>query len=430
MDWQTVRTWAMANLRLIFFITGTIFLLIFLIFGGDSPDSDILGGGFWTLIASGLLFWGSHKTSGTGSKVLGIIAIMLLIIWAWPRIFPFLNTWGFAPNLFLTLAILVFIWIWKKGNGFLFWRLGLFIILIVCWLGNRGAEFKDSINAFLTSAGIEFKMPDLKTPKTIENIFGGLSGYAENLSAQKASELKERMVKNGSTFYNHDGTKFTKKEVSASEEFIKVFLLGESIHKDGLTFEKVRIGDPATGEEAWVYSGILLSSPTAKPATAKSTISGKAPEWEIAKDCPINFSGRTFSNTVGPDGERAYTGEVYTECFLETGYDYKITFSGEYTKRLITQEHRVSWRGFSPQSQGIVKPFPQYEVGALTLRIGSKDGLHPEAKKDFIVFTPTEAVKIFAEVNVNREEAEYRNPKVGSKLKNSTLSIKLERRPI
>lgn len=158
---------------------------------------------------------------------------------------------------------------------------------------------------------------------------------------------------------------------------------------------------------------------------------GVLPKWETVKECPIHFSGRIFSDTVGPNGERPLTGEVYTECFLKFGYEYKITYSGEHTKYLITKRYpHISWRGWRPQSQGMNKPFPDYNFGALMLRIGNQEGFHPQEKQDFIIFTPKENVKIFGELNVNREYDEYFNPNVGSKIKDSTLSIKIERRPI
>ena len=316
---------------------------------------------------------------------------------------------------------------WKSGKGLFAWRMFLFIFLVVCWIGAKGVIFKDSFNAFLSSTGIEFKIPEM--PETVKNITTGFSGYMKNFSAQKISQSKERLVKNGSTFYSYDGINFTKKDFSSEEEFIKVFILGEPVQKNGFSYNNVRIGDPATGEDAWVYSGILLISPTASTPPPASKTGGNAPEWETVGNCPIHFSGRTFSTTVGPDGERANTGEVYTECFLENGYDYKITFSGEYTKKLITQEHKVSWRGFNPQSQGIAKPFPDYDFGALMLRIGNQVGIHPEKGKDFVVFAPMDSEKVFAEINVNRDPEEYHDSK-GSKLKNSTLSIKIERRPL
>jgi hypothetical protein len=421
----------MANLRIVFFIIGIILLLGYIFFGGNSPDSKIPGGGFGTFIASALLFWGAYKTTGMGSKALNVIAIILLVVWAWPRALPWLNSLGITPNIIMILAILVGIWMVKGGKGFLAWRMFLLIFLVACWIGAKGAVLKDSFNAFLASTGIELKMPNVEIPKTIKNITSGISGYTQHISAQKISQSKERLVKNGSTFYNYDGTGFTKKDFPSKEEFIKVFILDEQVTKDGLTFEKVRIGDPATGEDAWVYSGILLTSPKATTSST-SNIEGSAPEWEMVKDCPIHFSGRIFSNTVGPNGERANSGEIYSECFMEVGYDYKVTYSGTYSEFFVRKPwyDNISWQGWNPQSQGIDKPFPSYNYGALMLRIGNKESLHPESGKDFIVFTPTEAVKIFAELNINREDGEYYHLTEGAKLKNSTLSLKLERRPL
>ncbi|KKP67121.1 MAG: hypothetical protein UR66_C0009G0100 [Candidatus Moranbacteria bacterium GW2011_GWE1_35_17] len=427
MNWSTARTWVMANLRIAIPAIGFILFSGYLLFGGNSPDSNVPGGGFGTFIVSGLIFWGAYRV-GTGAtqKVLGTMATLLLIVWAWPRFFPFLIYWTY-----LLIAVNCF-WIYKKGLGVFFWRLAP-IILLISILFYSNDTFKKSYDGFIKFTGIEFKMPEVEMPEVVKNAATGFAKYMKNLSAQKISQSKERLVKNGSTFYNYDGTNFAKKDVSEKNEFIKVFILDEQVTKGGLTFEKVRIGDPATGEDAWVYSGILLTSPTATPPPPVLKPEGSAPEWEKVADCPIHFVGRVFDNRVGPNGERPNTGEVYSGCFVEVGYEYKITFSGDYSQffKHLPWYKKLSWSGWNPQIQDAIKPFPNYNYGALMLRIGAQNGLHPEKGKNFITFTPTDPAKILGELNITQREDSYIDQSsVGNKIQDSTLSIKIERRPL
>ncbi|MEF3691862.1 MAG: hypothetical protein V3574_02265 [Candidatus Moraniibacteriota bacterium] len=158
----------------------------------------------------------------------------------------------------------------------------------------------------------------------------------------------------------------------------------------------------------------------------------KIPEWETVGNFPIHFNGRIFSSTVGPNGERAGTAEIYTDSFVKFGYRYKISFHGDYSKYFMTDPwyNNISWRGWTPQNSNVKLPYPKHQNMSLVLRIGNVEGLHPDKKNDFIIFVPTEDAKIFAELNINREEAEYYHPKEGLKVKKSTLFIKLERQPI
>lgn len=173
--------------------------------------------------------------------------------------------------------------------------------------------------------------------------------------------------------------------------------------------------------------------PEVKVEKEKSDSVSTPPEWELYKkpdECKFDFSGRgVFANTVGPNGERANTGEVYSGCFLERGYEYKITFKGEYEKFFERLPfYKISWKGWTPQSERINKPFADYEFGALMLRVGNQHGIHPERDLDYILISDMENSRIFGELNINREIGEYVHPDVGSKIKNSTLSIKIERR--
>ncbi|EKE21410.1 MAG: hypothetical protein ACD_7C00253G0002 [uncultured bacterium] len=161
--------------------------------------------------------------------------------------------------------------------------------------------------------------------------------------------------------------------------------------------------------------------------------SSNTPEWEKIADCPIHFNGRVFSDTVGPNGERPNTGEVYSGCFVEVGYEYKITFSGDYSQffKHLPWYKKLSWSGWNPQIQDAIKPFPNYNYGALMLRIGAQNGLHPEKGKNFITFTPTDPAKILGELNITQREDSYIDQSsVGNKIQDSTLSIKIERRPL
>lgn len=152
-------------------------------------------------------------------------------------------------------------------------------------------------------------------------------------------------------------------------------------------------------------------------------------QLETVGNSPIIISGRTFSMNVGPDGERAGTGEIFTGIILEPGYSYHLILSGEFIKRFFKKSEKFNWRGWNPQSQGINKPFSSFPYGALMLRIGNKQGLHPEDGKDYVVYTPNQHERVFVELNINREFDDYYDSR-GVKISNSTLSLKVERRPI
>lgn len=439
--------WLRRNWQWLIPTIGILIVSVYLFAINNKPiDPSIPGGGLKPFFATILFMIAAYRTTDWLRKAFFVLSAITFSVWFYPDVYPIIKTLGpigeFINNIYKKIseiidiaydtltfsgdsnaitALVIFMGLtavaWIKKSKVL----GIFALLLLLLLGwNSISAVYNRISKSSASAAQG------------SGIISSLTGYVGQSSAQKASELRERVVKNGSTFYNYNGTNFIKKDVSANEEFIKVFLLGESVQKDGLTFEKVRIGDPATGEDAWVYSGILLSSPTAKPTAASSTAPGKAPEWELVKDCPIPLSGRIFSDTVGPNGERAHTGEVYSGCFVEIGYDYKITYSGKYSQWFTSDPwfNGLTWKGWNPQSQIIDKPFSELNYGALALRIGNKECLHPEGKKDFIIFTPSQDAKIFSELNISRDESEYHHPKVGSKIKNSTLSIKLERRPL
>lgn len=432
MNWLTIRTWAMANFRTVFFITGIILLSGYILFGGSSPDASIPGGGFGTLIIAGLLFFGSYKTAGPGSKILAVFGTILLIVWAWPRVFPILSFLNIVPNIILILAVLTFLWMWFGGKGLLGWRMWLFIFLVLCWIGANGKLFKDGFNSFLSSTGITLSMPkiNIQMPEFIK----GITGYIGHASAQKISQSKERSVKKDAKFYDYNGAQFTEKSLPVSkDEFIKVFILEEQIQKNGMTFEKIRVGDPATGEDAWIYSGELLS--VEAPANGNTSAVKNPTPRELVGSFPIYLSGNSFNLQVGKNGERRGTGEIFIPHMCEAGYQYFFTVSGEYEKFFWRLPYKkITYSGNDAVAgQNVRKPFPILPYGALTLRIGDKDGLVPMSGKSEIQAMIISPTPIFAELNINREIGDYFDARAvdsdkGNKLKNSTLSVKIERR--
>jgi len=308
---------------------------------------------------------------------------------------PFMPLWRawWVPIVWPTLFVFAGVALGSVGRKFFRLALTLEILALIFAVSN---VMFPQINAQLRIGELSSRFIKTDLADDVNAIEGIRKSQRDAEIKRDLSEVSEWVQKNPNGKYSDDYSKF---------------------------LESIKSGERKTLNE--IRYEIL--HPPIKPP--KSSEEKPSPEWEKVSDCQIHFSGRTFSTTVGPDGERANTGEVYTECFLENGYDYKITFSGEYTKKLITQEHKVSWRGFNPQSQGIAKPFPDYDFGALMLRIGNQVGIHPEKGKDFVVFAPMDSEKVFAEINVNRDPEEYHDSK-GSKLKNSTLSIKIERRPL
>lgn len=428
MNFNTAVNWIKRNFKVVIPSILIVIFTIFLFFGGSAPNSNIPGGGFGTLVLAGLAFFGAHKAGeGKIRLALNSVATVLSVVAVWPRVFPLINFLGLAPNIIMILAILVGIWMFKGGKGFFAWRMFLLIFLVLCWIGANGKLFKDGFNAFLSSTGIEMKIPDIKieTPKALK----GMTSHLSRIVDQQVSQSKERWVKKDAKLYKYNGS-FSPNAVVDTDS-IKVFLLGEQVEKDGLTFEKVRLNDPAVGEEFWIYSGDLLTY-NHPSATSNGNKNSSSSQWEKMKDISLPFTGRIFNETAGPDGEKIGTGEVNTGLVLENGYDYKITFSGTYSEWFTSDPwfDNISWTGWNPQSAGMKKPFPSHPYGALTLRISDKDGLHPKKGEDFIIFTPNGDNKVFAELNINRELVEYVNPKIGRKIKNSTLSLKVERRPI
>ncbi|MDD5652162.1 MAG: hypothetical protein PHX98_02060 [Candidatus Moranbacteria bacterium] len=170
-----------------------------------------------------------------------------------------------------------------------------------------------------------------------------------------------------------------------------------------------------------------------KSETQEKNLPGQL-KWELVGEFPVPLSGNTFnSRGPGAHGARMNTGEVYL-CSLEQGYKYRFTLSGEYD---IFGNHswaRLSWRG-GQSGQGFRPPFRALNRGALALRIGSTEGLHPQTGNSFEYLVASGKEDIFAEININRELVVYYNPakntgQAGGKLRNSTLSVKIERMPL
>lgn len=154
---------------------------------------------------------------------------------------------------------------------------------------------------------------------------------------------------------------------------------------------------------------------------------------ELVGNFPVYLSGKSFNIREGKDGERQGTGEVFIPHLCETGYQYFFTLSGDFEKLFWhPPTKKISWQGNdSVAGQGVNKPFPNLQYGALTLRIGNKEGIFPSVANGEIGMMIVAPTPIFAEVNISREIGNYIDTtpvQQGEKLKNSTLSIKIERR--
>lgn len=155
--------------------------------------------------------------------------------------------------------------------------------------------------------------------------------------------------------------------------------------------------------------------------------------WEVVGDFPVPLSGNTFNRAPGAHGERVNTGEVYLYS-LEQGYKYRFTLSGEYRKHGFFSWDTISWAG-GQSGQNFRPPFPALKRGALALRVGTSEGLHPQTGDSFEYGIASAKEDAFAEVNLNREIGEYFDPSTqstnaGGKLSSSTLSVKIERMPL
>jgi len=368
-DWQVARTWAMANIRTIIFILGTFLLLGFIFFGGSTPDNKIPGGGFGTLILAGLLFWGSFKArQGVGAWILGIFAIILLMVAIWPRI---------APNIIMIFAISVGILLFKDGKGFLAWRMFLFIFLVLCWIGTNGKLFKDGFTGFLSSTGIELKVPDIKIE--VPEFLKGATSYLGHLLDQGNSEFKERWVGKETKLYKYDGAKFSQSAVT--DVPFKVFILEETIQKDGLYFEKVRLGDPATGEEFWVYAGSLLTpsqmnTPSASvplpnsnsTQTTSNTPTNDTRQWQEVQKVTLDFS-KLKGELMG----KGYQAVFPLDLRVPPG-KYRVSIKGAY-ELFMGQVvwKKITWKGNnSVSSEPNFKPYPEIPYGAIVLKNNGK----------------------------------------------------------
>ena len=154
-------------------------------------------------------------------------------------------------------------------------------------------------------------------------------------------------------------------------------------------------------------------------------------KWKDVGTFPIPVDEKTLNLVSGRNGERAGTGEMWIPYILLPGWEYKITFWGKYQK-LFWQPVWVNIPCQGDDSvvgQGVRKPF-KIPYGALVLRIGKNSFFWPHKNPTPVYIQVSGTTRIFAELNINREPAEYYTPKLGFKLRNKDLSIKIERRRI
>ncbi|MDX9913405.1 MAG: hypothetical protein RBS77_02400 [Candidatus Moranbacteria bacterium] len=154
---------------------------------------------------------------------------------------------------------------------------------------------------------------------------------------------------------------------------------------------------------------------------------------ETVGNFPVYLSDSAYNQWPGKNGERQGTGDIFIPHVCEAGYEYFYTISGEFEKLFWRPPFKkITWQGNDALAgQGVNKPFPNLRYGALTLRIGDKEGIFPSRTNGEIKAIITAPTPVFIELNINREIGEYLDTAPtnhGSKLRNSTLSIKIERR--
>ncbi len=174
---------------------------------------------------------------------------------------------------------------------------------------------------------------------------------------------------------------------------------------------------------------LLREKESPPPPKPKKAVEKKFGKWGDVETFPVPLSERTLNLVPGENGEKAGTGEIWIPYILLPGWEYRITFSGEYQKLFWHLPwETIGWQGDnSVAGQNVRKPF-NLPYGALVLRIG-KANVFPTKNANIFCRVKT-AEKIFAELNINRELGEYHTPELGFKLKNKNLSIKIERRRI
>lgn len=150
--------------------------------------------------------------------------------------------------------------------------------------------------------------------------------------------------------------------------------------------------------------------------------------WRLVGNFPVDISGISFYPRIGPNGEEAKSGEVIIPHIIHVNWEYKITFVGAYERRYQENWYTVGWEG-----NGIEKdpnlPFPNIDPGKLVLRIGMNSGFSPPKENGEIKYLPLRNSLLYARLNIKELQSEYIDLS-GSKIKNSTLSIKIERRRI
>jgi hypothetical protein len=413
--------WTLAGLStLVFLVLLGKFVVLF------TKIETIFG---WTVLGLPIFaaagFYGSTKIEGGAKTFLGFASGVAVLFWMYmfyqdstqikglgffDETIPVLFPDATAKTIFVVFAGLVGLALWKKSK--IFGILSIFVFL--SFLGNT-----------LVNEMIE-RFPKKLTPVSATGI-GEKGAKLIDKIFQDPPTSRERWIKKGVKLYKYNGT-FAANSV-VEKESVKVFLLGEQVEKDGLTFEKVRLEDPAIGEEFWVYAGELITPQNTSDSRTNST---EKAGRELVGSFPIFLSSNSFNRWSGKNGERKGTGEVFIPHMCEMGYEYFFKVSGEFEKLFWHPPfEKISWQGNDAVAgQGANKPFPNLRYGALALRIGDKQGVFPsgadgEIKAMIIAPTP-----IFAEVNINREIGEYLDTQnnQGGKLQNSTLSVKIERR--
>lgn len=332
----------------------------------------------------------------------GIAIKLTVIITAFCIATPFMPLWRewWLPILWPTIFILVAIGLGSIGTGFFKF---LLVIEMIALILITATVIFPQVNA-------QLRIGELKNRFLRSDIADDVNDIDKIRQQQRNAEIKRDLEEISRWVQENPNAKY-------SEDYLK-FL------------QSVKNGERKTLNE--IRYEILHPEVKVKE---KSDSTLTPPEWELYKDfgeCKFVFSGRgVFSNTVGPNGEKAGTAEVYSGCFLEQGYEHKITFKGGYKnlfKRLPF--HEITWKGWDPQSENIRKPFPEYPYGALMLRIGNQHGIHPEKGQDFIIISDMEGANIYGELNKNREHGDYVHPTMGSKVVESTLTIEIRRRPL
>jgi len=154
--------------------------------------------------------------------------------------------------------------------------------------------------------------------------------------------------------------------------------------------------------------------------SSDQSLGSASEKWETVLNLPVQISGESFNEKLGPNGEEAGTGQMF---FIELpAGKYSFLLYGSYRKRFDNSK----WYRYSIPYSGIehkgsnTKPFRSILYGAVVLRLGNQKRLLSGV---YNLHRPT---KVYVELNISREAGEYRD-NLGPKVDPSNLHLKVEK---